>query len=178
MEMTALSIDGARLIELKRAEDSRGSFFEAFRASWLDNSQPWVQWNVSRSRAGVIRGLHFHRRQTDYWHLVSGNVTAALIDIRPDSPTHGQSLCVPLSGSRAQALVIPPGILHGFRADTDVVLMYLLDREYDPTDENSVRWDDPELNLSADWYATPHPILSDRDINARLLKDIGCEWHM
>ena len=64
-------------------------------------------------------------------------------------------------------------MLHGFRANTDVVLMYLLDREYDPTDELGVRWDDAELRLPADWYASSGSTLSPRDAKAPLLRDSG-----
>lgn len=172
MQMSELPIHRATLIDLKRFEDSRGSFCEAFRASWIKNPLPWVQWNVSRSRAGVLRGLHMHRRQTDYWHIVTGEAVAALVDVRPDSPTRGKAMCVPLSGDRPQAIAIPPGILHGFYATTDLVLMYLLDQEYDPTDELSVRWNDQALGLPQTWYSLPSPILSPRDMNAGLLKDL------
>lgn len=172
MEMTELSIAGARLIELKRFDDSRGSFCEAFRASWLANPNPWAQWNVSRSNQGVLRGLHIHQRQTDYWHIVQGNVTAALVDGRPESTTYRKAITVPLAADRAQALVIPTGIFHGFYADSEVILMYLLDQEYDPTDEHGVRWDDGDLGLPAEWYAKCSPVLSPRDAGAPLLREI------
>lgn len=172
--MTELSatIPGVRLFDLTVFADERGSFCEAFKASRIGPG-PWVQWNVSRSRAGVVRGLHLHRRQIDYWHIVSGSATAALVDRRKDSPTFGRSLCISLSGDRPQTLLIPTGVLHGFRANTDVVLMYLLDREYDPTDELGVRWDDRELGLQADWYASPGATLSPRDAKAPMLRYSG-----
>src|SRR5690242_19740130 len=97
MQINDLAIEGVKLVNLQRFGDSRGSFCETFRASWFaDHDKPWVQWNVSRSEAGVIRGLHLHKRQTDYWHIVAGTVTAALVDVRPDSPTKGTALCLPL----------------------------------------------------------------------------------
>ena len=172
MQTTRLAIDGVQLLDLKRFDDARGSFCEAFRASWLKHDKPWVQWNVSRSKANVIRGLHVHRRQTDYWHIVSGTATAGLVDVRETSPTRGAAICLPLTADRPQTLVIPPGILHGFRADSDVVLMYLLDQEYDPTDELGVRWDDAALGLPEEWYAAPSPTLSPRDAQACLLADL------
>lgn len=172
MQMSELGIAGVQLVELKRFEDSRGSFCEAFRASWLNHPLPWVQWNISRSRQGVLRGLHVHRRQTDYWHIVAGKATAALVDYRASSPTYRKAITVPLSGDQPQTLVVPTGILHGFYADRDVTLMYLLDQEYDPTDELGVRWDDRELGLPAEWYAKPTPVLSPRDEKACLLRDL------
>ena len=172
MEMTELAIAGVKLIGLKRFDDSRGSFCEAFRASWLKNPNPWVQWNISPSKQGVLRGLHIHQRQTDYWHIVQGNATAALVDGRPESKTYRKSLIVPIAADRPQTLVIPTGIFHGFYSDSDLILMYLLDQEYDPSDERGVRWDDRELGLPNEWYAKPSPVLSARDADAPLLKDI------
>lgn len=172
MQMTELAIEGVRLLDLQRYADSRGSFCEAFRASWLGHELPWVQWNVSHSASGTIRGLHVHRRQTDYWHIVDGRVLAAVMDIRPGSASRGKALCVPLDASRPQALVIPPGVLHGFRALEKVILMYLLDREYDPTDELGVRWDDRALGLPEEWYEAENPLLSGRDATACMLKDL------
>lgn len=172
MEMTELSIAGAKLIGLKRFDDSRGSFCEAFRASWLGHPNPWVQWNVSRSNQGVLRGLHIHQRQTDYWHIVQGQATAALVDGRPESNTFRKAITVQLSADIPQTLVIPTGVYHGFYGDSDVILMYLLDQEYDPSDEHGVRWDDRELGLPPEWYAKPSPVLSPRDAGAPLLRDI------
>ena len=172
MEITELSIAGAKLIGLKRFDDSRGSFCEAFRASWLTNSNPWVQWNVSRSNQGVLRGLHIHQRQTDYWHIVQGTATAALFDGRPASKTFRQAMTVPLSSDVPQTLVIPTGVFHGFYADSDVLLMYLLDQEYDPTDEHGVLWNDPALGLPGEWYTKPAPVLSPRDAGAPLLSEM------
>jgi dTDP-4-dehydrorhamnose 3,5-epimerase len=169
-----LAIAGARLISLRRFDDARGSFCEAFRASWIGGDKRWVQWNVSRSAAGVVRGLHYHRLQTDYWHLVDGTATAALVDVRPESPTRGVAMCVSLDASNPQALVIPPGILHGFYAATSLVLMYLLDQEYDAGDEYGVRWNDPALGLPASWYHIKSPIVSPRDAGACDLAGLNC----
>jgi dTDP-4-dehydrorhamnose 3,5-epimerase len=69
-------------------------------------------------------------------------------------------------------MLIPTGILHGFYARTDVVLMYLLDREYDPSDELGVKWDDPALGLPQSWYDVAAPVVSPRDQQACLLKDL------
>lgn len=170
MEMTELGIAGVKLLGLKRFDDDRGSFCEAFRASWLKHDKPWVQWNVSRSKAGVLRGLHVHRHQTDYWCIVQGEAMAAMSDVRPDSPTFGKGITLTLCGDKPQTLLIPTGILHGFYARTDVILMYLLDQEYDPSDELGVHWDDRGMNLPDSWYALKSPILSPRDQNAPMLK--------
>ena len=172
MEMKQLPIAGAKLISLKRFDDSRGSFAEAFRASWLGHPLPMVQWNVSRSRQGVLRGLHAHRRQTVYWHLVAGEAIAALVDVRKDSPSRGKAMTLPLSADRPETLYIPTGVLHGFYSTTDLVLMYLLDQEYDATDELGVRWDDRAMGLPDEWYSLKSPVLSGRDAGAGLMKDL------
>jgi len=172
MAFIETTIAGVRLVPLKRIEDSRGVFFEAFRASWLDNNRRWVQWNFSRSVSGVVRGLHFHRRQSDYWLVTEGRLLAALVDVRRQSPTFRTAACVELEAANPQALIIPPGVLHGYRALTDVTVQYLLDQEYDASDEYGVRWDDPELRLPAAWREGPPPVLSQRDRTAPRLADV------
>ncbi len=173
MALVDTKIAGVRLAKLNRFEDSRGLFFEAFRASWVGGDRRWVQWNYSRSAAGVVRGLHFHRRQSDYWLVPEGRLIAALVDVRKQSPTYRAALCIALDAAEPQALVIPPGVLHGYRAMTGVTVMYLIDQEYDASDEYGVRWDDPDLKLPAAWYQGPAPVLSARDSNAPRLGDMA-----
>src|SRR5580704_6251946 len=99
-EIQPTGIDGALLFVPKVFGDDRGAFYEAFRASWTTPPKPMVQWNISRSVAGVVRGLHFHRLQTDYWLVPDGRVRVALVDLRPASATHRKALCVELSGDK------------------------------------------------------------------------------
>ncbi|MBI5395609.1 MAG: dTDP-4-dehydrorhamnose 3,5-epimerase family protein [Verrucomicrobia bacterium] len=172
MAFVDTAIAGVQLVTFNRIEDSRGVFFEAFRASWLGGNRRWVQWNFSRSAGGVVRGLHFHRRQSDYWLVTEGRLMAALVDVRKQSPTFRAALCVELDAAQPQALVIPPGVLHGYRALTDVTVQYLLDQEYDASDENGVKWDDPDLRLPEAWYRGPAPVLSGRDAKAPRLADV------
>ena len=120
-----------------------------------------VQANVSRSRAGVLRGLHVHREQADYWVVLSGVAFVALFDLRPGAPTMGQKAELRLDGEDAWfGLYIPPGVAHGFYAETDVVLLYLVDRPYSGDDEFGLAWNDPEVAI--DW-PDEHPVLSARD---------------
>ena len=127
-----------------------------------------VQANLSVSRAGVLRGLHFHRRQYDYWIPAWGRLRAGLADLRPDSPTRGRSLTVDLE--EGQALLIPPGVAHGFYALTDARLVYLVTEYFTGGDEWSVRWDDPDLAVP--WDLPAPPILSERDRTAPLLREL------
>jgi dTDP-4-dehydrorhamnose 3,5-epimerase len=167
-----IGIDGAKLTKLTVWEDERGSFFEAFRASWFaEQRQRWVQWNVSRSTGCVVRGLHFHKLQTDYWHVVAGSLQVALVDLRPKSPTYKTAKCLVLSADEPQGIYIPPGVLHGYKISTDATIMYLVDVEYTGKDEFGVRWNDPALQLPKEWYGGPEPSVSKRDATAPLLKD-------
>ena len=166
MPLIDTAIAGVQLLKPTCFQDGRGFFFEAFRASWFAGDRRWVQWNVSRSNAGVLRGLHFHRRQTDYWLVVDGSAQVALVDARNSSPTYRHAICLTLDIADPQGLIIPPGVLHGYRAVRDATVMYLLDQEYDASDEHGVRWDDRELGLPEAWYVGPTPVLSPRDANA------------
>jgi dTDP-4-dehydrorhamnose 3,5-epimerase len=168
----AVGIDGAKLIKLKVFGDSRGGFYEAFRASWLSDRQRWVQWNVSTSTANVVRGLHFHKLQTDYWLVPVGKIQVALVDLRPGSATARAARCVTLDGANPHGLCIPPGVLHGYRILESATVMYLVDVEYTGKDEYGVRWNDPALGLPADWYGGTAPTLSARDAAAPMLADL------
>jgi dTDP-4-dehydrorhamnose 3,5-epimerase len=168
-----VGIDGAKLSKLTVWEDERGSFFEAFRATWFaEMKQKWVQWNVSRSTGSVVRGLHFHKLQTDYWHVVAGKLEVALVDLRPKSPTYKVAKLITMDAAEPQGLYIPPGVLHGYKIKKDATIMYLVDVEYTGKDEYGVRWNDPALGLPAAWYEGPAPSVSKRDATAPLLKDV------
>jgi dTDP-4-dehydrorhamnose 3,5-epimerase len=171
-EVLETGIDGAKLIKLKVFGDARGGFFEAFRASWFKPDQKWVQWNVSRSAGNVVRGLHFHKLQTDFWMVPQGKIQVALVDLRKKSATYRTACCVILDAADPRGLYIPPGVLHGYKILQDATVMYLVDVEYTGQDEYGVRWNDPELRLPKDWYEGITPTLSNRDAAAPLLKDL------
>lgn len=139
--------------------DERGSFVEIFRENLLGTE--FVQANHSRSRKGVLRGLHYHRKQADAWYVMAGEAQAMLADLRSrsDSPT---VVSVDLSFDQPRVLYIPPGIAHGFLAITDLDLIYWVTHYYDSTDEFGIAWDDP--TISAPWR-TNDPVLSERDRN-------------
>src|SRR5579862_3619987 len=109
------AIDGVKLFKPKVFGDGRGAFFEAFRASWLSERQRWVQWNISKSAGNVVRGLHFHKLQTDYWLVTNGKIQVALVDLRKKSPTVNKAICIPLDAAEPTGLAIPPGVLHGYK---------------------------------------------------------------
>jgi dTDP-4-dehydrorhamnose 3,5-epimerase len=157
--MTAV-IDGVKVIDLEIHADMRGSFVEYFRQSWLPTDHAALQGNISRSTSGVLRGMHFHRRQWDYWFVVAGTAFVALVDLRSGSPTELATMAMRLAAAEPRGLFIPSGVAHGFFAESEFVLGYLIDRYFDGSDEFSFAWNDPSLGI--DW-PTADPILSDRD---------------
>jgi dTDP-4-dehydrorhamnose 3,5-epimerase len=154
-------IAGAVLVTPVVHGDERGYMVESFRQEWLPAGSPMmVQSNRASRRAGAVVGLHFHRHQADYWHVVSGVARVVLHDVRVDSPTNGVTWSHDLDGDVPQGIYVPPGVAHGFSSLTDVTLTYLVDQVYTPSDEQAVAWNDPDIG--ADWGVT-HPVLSKRD---------------
>ena len=157
-------IAGVQHVALRAAEDERGVFQETFRRSWF----PKVDWselqqNHSRSRAGVLRGLHFHRQQLDYWFPASGRLRVGLVDLRRQSPTFRAGATLELDAAAPSGLLIPQGVAHGFYALTDCVLLYIVNRDYrGADDEFGLAWDDATFAL--EWGAGA-PLLSERDQN-------------
>jgi dTDP-4-dehydrorhamnose 3,5-epimerase len=153
-------IAGVHVVPLRSFADDRGYFFESFRKSWVPGAREMVQGNVSVSKKGVLRGLHYHLKQADFWVVPQGLARAGLYDMRASSPTRGKSETIELGQGNAFGLYIPPGVAHGFCAHTDIMMTYLVDEYYDNTDERGIRWNDPALGI--DWGAT-EVIVSDRD---------------
>ena len=164
VEITPLtSIVGVLRVQLRATEDERGAFRETFRRSWFpDVDWSELQQNHSSSRAGVLRGLHFHRQQLDYWYPASGRLRVGLADLRRDSPTFRASALLELDASAPNGLLIPQGVAHGFYALSDCVLLYIVNRDYrGADDEFGLAWDDTEFAL--EWGAAA-PLLSARDV--------------
>jgi dTDP-4-dehydrorhamnose 3,5-epimerase len=151
---------GVHIVPLRSFSDDRGYFFESYRRSWVPGIRDMVQGNVSFSKAGVLRGMHYHYKQADFWLVPSGRVLAALYDMRRSSPTRGATEMIELGERNPVGVYIPKGIAHGFRALADSFMTYLVDEYYDNSDENGVRWDDPGLGI--DWGGGT-PIVSARD---------------
>lgn len=159
-DLEEVEIDGARLLRLRPSTDLRGSFVEFFRQDWLASSRPPLQGNLSHSRAGVLRGMHFHRRQWDHWFAAAGTAFVALADLRSGSPTEHRIVTLSLSEATPGALFIPPGVAHGFYAQSDCSMVYLVDAQFDGSDEYGFAWNDPDLTIP---WPSHEPILSDRD---------------
>jgi dTDP-4-dehydrorhamnose 3,5-epimerase len=166
-----------------RRADSRGSFRELWREDTFGPLDPratgsppgarprFVQANLSTSAAGVLRGLHVHRRQLDLWIVASGRAFVALVDVREalagrrDRGTEPPAIETRSVGPDT-TLTIPAGVAHGFLAIEPLELVYLVTNAYDGSDELGFAWDDPAVGVP--WpliEGTPggRPILSDRD---------------
>ena len=163
-------IAGVKVARLRVFEDERGRFMELFRKDWF-TERTWdiVQTNRSDSHAGVLRGLHYHRHQVDYWHVTQGSIRVALADLRRSSQTYGSVETIDLVQDDPCGLFIPVGVAHGFYALTDATLTYVVDNYYDGADELGVAWNDTRLGI--DW-CVEDPVLSQRDLENRSLAEI------
>jgi dTDP-4-dehydrorhamnose 3,5-epimerase len=176
--MTASRLPGVRYGTVQRHGDARGSFRELWRASAFGTLDPvdtgapasseagFVQANLSTSAAGVLRGLHYHRRQLDYWVVVSGRAFVALVDVRPATAGRGAAVVETRELGADESVIIPAGVAHGFLALEPLELIYLVTNEFDGSDELGFAWDDPAVGVP--WPPVPatpdgRPILSDRD---------------
>ena len=149
-------IDGVLRIPLRRFEDERGWFCELRRDSGLPRRT--VQTNISFSRAGVIRGLHYHERgQDDLFVCLQGMARVVALDRET-----GATFAEDIGDDNPVAIYVPGHHAHGFEALTDLLFCYHVTEEYDPNDpdEHEVAWNDPRV---AHLWSTQTPILSARD---------------
>jgi len=165
-----VGIHGVARFELTRFPDARGWFAEDYRRLWTPEGREMVQGNVSFSRANVLRGLHFHREQADWWTFLSGSATVGLYDLRAGSPTQGVGLALRFdTDGSLESLFIPAGVAHGFCAERDLLLHYLVDAYHTGDDELGLAWDDPALGIT--WPSTD-PVTSERDRSNPPLADV------
>lgn len=157
------------LVPLSPHADERGAFQETFRQSWFPGRPPMVQGNRSCSRAGVLRGLHFHRLQSDFWYVAQGSAFVVLVDLRIGSPAHLGVATLEMAEAEL-GLYIPPGVVHGYYSLTETTVSYLVDRYYDNSDEFGVAWDDPDLAIP--WPVAGELLLSERDRSNPRVRDL------
>ncbi|WP_321953787.1 dTDP-4-dehydrorhamnose 3,5-epimerase [Burkholderia cenocepacia] len=161
-------LPGVLVIEPGVFGDARGFFVESFRASWLRDAgvdATFVQDNQSRSRRGVLRGLHYQRvnPQGKLVHAARGAVYDVAVDIRRGSPSFGRWFGALLDDVSHRMLWIPPGFAHGFCVLSDEAdFAYKCTQYYDPDSDAGVCWDDPAIGI--DWPDSGAPYqLSDKD---------------
>jgi dTDP-4-dehydrorhamnose 3,5-epimerase len=165
-------IDGVVVVDLDVHGDPRGTFVEPWRREWFPGLPDMVQANRSDKVARSLVGLHYHLRQADYWYVIAGTARVVLHDLRSGSPTEGATSVLELTGTSHRGVYIPPGVGHGFAALSDLVLWYMVDGYYDPSDELGVAFDDPELGI--DW-GVADPVLSQRDRDNPRRSEISSE---
>ena len=149
-------MDGVVEIPLPRFEDERGWLSEIYRAGLLP--KPIRQTNVSFSRRGVIRGLHYHERgQDDLFVCLQGTARVVVLDTESGETFHAD-----IGDGNHVAVYVRGTLAHGFEALTDVFFLYHVTEEYDPADpdEHEVSWDDPRVRHL---WSTQSPTLSERD---------------
>jgi len=164
------------IIEPKVFSDDRGFFMEIFQvdrySQLADINISFVQDNYSRSKRGVLRGLHFQKTkpQGKLVRVARGEVYDVALDIRKGSPTFGQWEGVILSEENKRQFWIPPGFAHGFLVISDFAdFEYKCTDYYDPSDEGTILWNDPDLDIP---WPIVDPILSKKDASAEHLVDI------
>lgn len=176
MEVEETNLPGVLLIKPKVFGDARGGFMELWNAGrYADFGIPasFVQDNVSRSRAGVLRGIHAQHpgAQGKLVQVIEGAVWDVAVDLRRDSPHFRRWVGVELTGESAHQLWVPPGFGHGFCVMSDkTVFLYKCTAPYAPENELGVAWDDPDIAI--DW-PIQDPILSDKDRILPKLADIA-----
>ncbi|MBQ6254644.1 MAG: dTDP-4-dehydrorhamnose 3,5-epimerase [Bacteroidales bacterium] len=178
MEVIKTEIDGVLILEPQVFEDPRGYFFESFNLREFREAVgdiQFVQDNESKSRRGVIRGLHFQKgehAQAKLVRVVKGAVLDVAVDIRPGSPTFGKYVSAVLTGENHRQFFLPRGMAHGFRVLSDeAVFQYKCDNFYCPGADAGIAWDDPEIRI--DWMEPLDGVtLSEKDKRNPRLSEI------
>ena len=177
MEIIKTPLEGLLIIKPSVFEDERGYFFESynhekFLAEGLDLK--FVQDNESKSKKGVLRGLHFQAppfAQGKLVRVMRGSVLDVAVDIRQNSPTYGKWESIVLSGNNKWMYWIPAGFAHGFvTLEDDTIFFYKCTNVYNKASEGSVNWNDPDLKI--DWGVS-EPIISDKDKIAPGFRDFN-----
>ena len=176
MKVIKTKLKDCLIIKPQTFSDPRGFFLEVFQAQRYSDQvgikAPFVQDNYSHSLRGVLRGLHFQKNkpQGKLVRVVQGEVFDVAVDIREDSATYGEWEAVILSGENKTQFWIPPGFAHGFLVLSDSAdFEYKCTNYYDPSDEETLLWDDPDINIP---WPNRHPVLSAKDSNGKKLIDL------
>lgn len=175
MQIINTDLPGVLIIEPRVFGDQRGFFMEtwnqaAYAAAGI--TATFVQDNLSLSKKGILRGLHFQKPNTQgkLVYVLQGEVFDVIVDIRFGSPTFGRSINVMLTADNKRQIYIPPGFAHGFCVTSDTALFaYKCTDKYNPQAEASVLWNDPDLNIP---WPINNPELSAKDKQGIPLADL------
>jgi len=179
MKVIQTDFDGLLVLEPQVYIDDRGYFFEAynrqvFKSIGLDFD--FVQDNESRSKFGVLRGLHFQRppkSQTKLVRVVTGEILDVVVDLRQRSTTFAKYFTIKLSSENRKQLLVPKGFAHGFVVLSEAAeVVYKCDEFYDPKLDGGLRFDDPTINIP--WRSHANDLqLSEKDRRLPFLPDVN-----
>jgi len=175
MIVTDLEIPDLKLIEPQVFEDERGFFYESFNQQKLNDAIGkriiFIQGNHSKSKRGVIRGLHYQEEpfaQEKLVRVVFGEVFDVVLDIRNHSPTYGKWFAITLSAKNKKQLWIPKGFAHGFLTlSNEAEVLYKITKPYNPKYEKTILYNDNDLKI--DWPIKENIIISEKD-------KVGCQF--
>ncbi|WP_297555930.1 dTDP-4-dehydrorhamnose 3,5-epimerase [Thermococcus sp.] len=176
-EFRHLEIPDVILIKPRVFEDDRGFFMETYKKPDFEKAgikEEFIQDNYSRSKYGVLRGLHFQREpyaQAKIVRVIRGVIYDVAVDLRRDSPTFGKYIGVIISEHNKWQLYIPKGFAHGFVVLSDVAeVVYKVDNVYAPDYEGGIIWNDPEIGIN---WPVDNPVVSEKDKKWPTLKEAG-----
>ena len=161
------SIKDVYVVEVTKYGDNRGYFMETYKESDFKQAglnYVFIQDNQSKSKKGVLRGLHFQKNysQAKLVRCIEGEVFDVCVDLRKDSPTYGKWEGVILSAEKGNQFMVPRGFAHGFLVLSETATFcYKCDELYHPEDEGGIMWNDPEIGI--DWPDVGDVLLSEKD---------------
>jgi dTDP-4-dehydrorhamnose 3,5-epimerase len=176
MKVHRTPLEGLLVLEPRVFSDDRGFFLETHQAEryrQVGMVDVFVQDNHSRSRKGVLRGLHFQvrRPQAQLLTLMRGSVFDVVVDLRRGSSTFGQWFGIELGEAGPRQIYMAPGFAHGFCVLSDWAdLHYKVTQQYDPSDEGGLLWNDPRVGIK---WPIADPLVSIRDSAYPLLRDLS-----
>ncbi len=178
MNVIRCELQGLLIIEPQVFGDARGFFMETWnrgRYAEAGMGTEFVQDNISVSRRGALRGLHFQNpnAQGKLVSVLQGEVFDVAVDLRQSSPTFGKWHGLNLTSQNKRQFFVPPGFAHGFVVLSDTAMFhYKCTDFYSPKDEMAIRWNDPQIGIK---WPLENPTLSAKDLNGLLLKDVPRE---
>jgi dTDP-4-dehydrorhamnose 3,5-epimerase len=179
MNIIKTKLPGVLILEPKVFPDDRGYFLETWNSKRYEQAGipgPFVQDNISFSKKGILRGLHFQYPQSQgkLIQVLSGEVMDVVVDISIDSPTYGQWHGEILSESNHRQMYIPPGFAHGYCVTSETAIFsYKCTDFYNPSTEHGIIWNDPDIGIE---WPIARPVLSDKDRAYPRLKDLRPEY--
>lgn len=168
--MDVAAIKGVRVFEGPVNHDDRGNFLTIEGLGAFADNSPLQLAFAQNDFAGTIRGLHFQRRTSGQQKLIwcaAGSLVDFLVDARLDSPSYGKWQSIRLKSGSGRSVYVPAGVAHGYQTlEDDTTVGYLISGHYSPADAQTLKWDDPWLNLP---WPLPLSRASENDLN-------GAEW--